>query len=118
MPSKNKALGLSNERQVVGKLRGAGIEAKQQPGSGVYKEYPNDVLIPGGILAECKVRATSMTARGERIIPFDMDWLEGCEKNAKDHNYEHGVVIVKQRNGRKRLAVMDLDYFIELLKGE
>jgi Holliday junction resolvase len=117
MPSK-KRLGLDNERQVVERLRGQGIKATQQPGSGVFKDYPNDVVIEDRILAECKVRTTLQNAKGDRIIPFDSEWLEGCEKNAKEQGYSHGVVFVKRKMARTRLVVMSEDYFIELLKGE
>ena len=57
-----KAKGTRLEQQVVKDLQGAGLEARRQPGSGIYSAFPHDVeaKIKGKrYIIECKQRKSS-----------------------------------------------------------
>ena len=53
-----KAKGSRLEKWVVDALRGLGISARKQPGSGVFQSFPHDVFaeVPGvgRVIVECK----------------------------------------------------------------
>jgi len=48
-PRSKKAKGTKLERWIVTELGKLGVEARKQPGSGIYKDFPHDVhmVIPG-----------------------------------------------------------------------
>lgn len=114
MPRKNnKPLGSGLETRVVRRAQRLGMEARRQPGSGVYREFPNDVLIdtPGmRVLVECKVRSEHPSMKEM------LGWLENVEKNGRGMRFPGmGVVVYNPKGSRKPKVLMDLDEFLGLV---
>lgn len=102
------------ERTVVAKARAAGIEARRVPLSGAVREMPGDVDL-GAVLAECKVRAAHLDARGARILSLDLDWLDKVRAEAAPRP---GVVIARAKGSPRSYVLCDLDLFLALLANE
>ncbi len=66
-----KAKGAGLEKLICDELLAIGVDAKRQPGSGIYKEYPKDVIakIPeiGEMLVECKAHKNGW-ATGDKYM--------------------------------------------------
>jgi hypothetical protein len=98
MSNKRKALGRALEDRVVEKAKELGLEARVQPGSGVFKAYPHDAVIEH-MLVECKVRATHLDAGGRRIISLDLNWLTKTLEDAEKAGFKGAVLIVNAKGG-------------------
>lgn len=114
MTTRSKALGSGLETRVVKRAERLGLTARRQPGSGVYREFPNDVLIeaPGlNVLIECKVRSTH-PSMAEMLA-----WLEQVEKNGRRLTYPGamGAVVYNPKGSRKPKVLLDLDEFLGLV---
>jgi hypothetical protein len=66
-------------------------------------------------LAECKVRSVKVTAKGKRMITFDLDWLHKVLTNADAFGYGAGAVIFRPKGSPQLFAVIEADLFLDLL---
>jgi Holliday junction resolvase len=114
MSNPKKALGTSLENRVVRKAKAAGLDAKKQPGSGVYHDFPADVVIES-TLVECKVRAVERRVSGERYIQLDLAWMDQVVQQAEKAGYEMGVAVFQPKNGRKQYVLIQFEAFLSLL---
>jgi hypothetical protein len=115
MSNTRKALGSSLESRVVQRAQKAGLLAARQPGSGVYADYPNDVVVDtaqGGLLVECKVRSTTPSL-SQLLL-----WLHGCQSNAQRAGYGGGALVYNAKGSRRPVVLIDLDLFLSLLSSE
>lgn len=110
----NKQLGSAFESRVVERAKAKGLKARKQPGSGVYKGLPNDVVIED-VLVECKVRSTTLTAKGEKRLTLDLDWLRGVQAAAEREGFRQGIVVVNAKGSSKPLVLCDYEFVLELL---
>lgn len=108
MANKNKALGSGLETRVVDRARAKGLSARRQPGSGVFTEYPNDVVVEG-FLGECKVRSTHPS------LAQMLDWLGTTEFHAEAAGYRGAFLVYNQKGSRTPVVLLDLDLFLSLL---
>ena len=110
MTNKARALGNGLENRVVTRARKRGLAAWKQPGSGVYADYPNDVVV-STLLGECKVRSTLPS------LAQMFEWLEYVESNArkKKGEFDGAFLVFNQKGGRKPKVMLDLDLFLKLL---
>lgn len=115
MPNRNKQLGTGLENRVVEKARGAGLDSRKQPLSGVIKDFPADVVIER-VLAECKVRTAQIDAKGQRYVKLDMDWKEKVDTQASDHGFEAAVVVVNAKGSRNPQVIVSLDFLLKLMR--
>ena len=118
MTSQKKALGTGLENLTVKKAQARGLRAKKQPLSGAIKGLPNDVVIESDlerVLAECKVRAVNLNARGERIISIDLEWLNKVTTNAAKEDFDYGVVLFRPKGSPKVYAVLNADVLLDTL---
>lgn len=118
MANRVKQLGLALEARIVKRAQKAGLRAKQQPGSGVFKEHPHDVVLDEDILVEAKVRSVRITQKGARMLTLDLDWLRRVQADAAKAGFRAGIVIVNGKGESRPLVLADLDFVLELLKGE
>lgn len=113
MTTNSKALGSGLESRVVRRAERLGLRARRQPGSGVYEDFPNDVVIdaPGGItaLVECKVRSTLPS------LAQMLGWLDRVERNVKPPHHHFGALVYNTKGSRKPKVLLDLDVFLALL---
>lgn len=114
MPSKEKTLGTALENRLVAKARASGLRARKQPLSGAMSDFPGDVELER-LLAECKVRSEVVSARGEKHVPLNLDWLRKVQDQAKQAGYTDGVLVVRAKGSPKPVVVCDLDLFLSLL---
>ncbi len=112
--SKQKVKGSRFEGLVVEKARKAGLEASKQPGSGVFKDYPNDAVIEQTLI-EAKCGYTELLTSGEKTFKFQLGWIEGVMQHAAEQKLEGAAVIVKPDKSRHQYAMVDLDYLLFLL---
>ena len=74
--SKSKAKGTAHENDIRDRLIAAGLNCKRQPGSGMYMDYPDDVIVEiagAEYLLEIKYRQDAM---GFKMI---YKWMEQSE---------------------------------------
>jgi len=113
--SKQRVTGTTHENLVAAKAQAHGLEARRQPGSGIYKEYPSDVLLDQFLL-ECKVRSPLPTIDGnEKAVRVEYNWLNKVMRNAKTLG-KLGAVVVKPKGQQKQMVLMDFDDWLELVK--
>ncbi|WP_220193932.1 hypothetical protein [Ktedonospora formicarum] len=114
MSNRAKALGSSFERKAVRLANEAGVDASKQPGSGVFKEFPNDIILNGDMLGECKVRAYHFNAKGEKCFTLEKSWIDNVCKHAKQLGMRWAVLF--QPKGQQQVyAVIDYDLLLKLL---
>lgn len=106
--SANKKLGNGLEERVVKRALALGLDARRQPGSGVYKAYPNDVVV-GDLLGECKVRS-----RHPSYIEMQ-EWLEYAQDNAKRLKMRGAFLVYNVKGSRTPRVLLDLDLFLALM---
>lgn len=116
MTNKNKALGSALENRVVIRASEKGVPAYRQPGSGIYKDHPSDDVIDYTILTECKVRTAQIDAKGNQYIRVDTEWKNKVERQAHDNEFETGIVVVNAKGSRQPFVIVDLDFFLDLVK--
>lgn len=92
-----KRKGSRIEREIVNHLKGKGIPAKRVPLSGSTDGFKGDIIIDGSLKCEVKARKDGF----KQIYK----WLEGND------------YLFLKADRKKVLVVMDIDEFIELLKG-
>lgn len=118
MSNPRKALGTGLENRVVQRAQARGLRANRQPGSGMFRDYPNDVVIevelPGvgllRLLGECKVRS-----RHPSYIEMQ-EWLEGAQENARKAKTFTGAFLAYNVKGsRTPRVLLDLDLLLNLL---
>ena len=109
MTNRNRALGNGLEARVVSRAKERGLRAHQQPGSGIYKDYPNDVVV-NGMLGECKVRTTLPS------LAQLLEWLAYVESNSKKGEYTGAFLVFNQKGSRKPKVMLDLDLFLDILQ--
>lgn len=115
MTNKNKALGTSLENRAVEKAQKKGLPAKKQPGSGVFKGFPSDVVLAEHVLGECKVRSVEVTSKGAKVAPFEYGWVDKVMGEAKSTGFDFGVVIFQPKAVRKQYAVIEFETFLDIL---
>ena len=108
MSNPNKALGTGLENRVVERAHKRGIPAAKQPGSGIFKDYPNDVVV-GGYLGECKVRS-----RHPSYIDMQ-EWLEYAQANAKKARMPGAFLVYNVKGSRMPRVLLDLDLFLDIV---
>ena len=108
MTNKNKARGSGWETRYVARAIKRGLSARKQPGSGVFKDHPNDAVTEG-LLVECKMRTDHPS------MAQMMEWLKGVEANAAKGEYLGAVVAYYHKGSRKPVVLMDLETFFDLL---
>src|SRR5690242_20352298 len=108
MPNPNKALGSGLEARVVKRANLLGLEAHRQPGSGIFRDYPNDVVVAGH-LGECKVRSTNPS------LNELLGWLDGVENAAVKAKMPGGFLVFNRKGSRHPKVLCDLTYFLVLL---
>jgi hypothetical protein len=114
MSNQRKALGSALESRVVERAQAAGLCASRQPGSGVFKDFPSDVRVEGG-LVECKVRSAGVDAKGQRYLRIDLDWLRKVKEEAGRSGLEWAAVVVNPKGSRSPMVLLDLEFFLSLL---
>lgn len=112
MSNRNKALGSALETRVVERARKRGLPASRQPGSGVFRDYPNDVVV-GDLLIECKVRSAHPS------LSDVLSWLYNVQDNAarlkaKGSQMRGGVVVYNTKGEKMPRVLLDLDLFLDL----
>lgn len=110
----NKNLGTALEKRVVEKAVAAGLNSTKQPGSGVFKDYPSDVVVEN-ILVECKVRSAEFIPPATRYVRIDMNWLEKVREEAEKAGFLDGVVVINAKGSRNPSVLISLDFFLTLL---
>ncbi len=108
MSNPRKALGTGLENRVVKRAQVRGLEASRQPGSGIFKDYPNDVVV-AGLLGECKVRSRHPSYSEMQ------EWLEGAQEHAKKAKMPGAFLVSNVKGSRTPRVLVDLDLFLELL---
>lgn len=124
--NKPKSQGRAFEHKVVAHATNAGLKAKRQPGSGVHKEAPKDVVIydPDApeaarlnhLLVEAKWRTAAINPRGEKSLTLSLDWYRSVQAAAAKEGYSQGFVVVGPKGDRKPLALVDLDWLLSLFE--
>jgi len=112
MANRNKNLGTGLEVRVVNRAKKRGIEAKRQPGSGIFKAHPNDVLLrfeAGQLLDECKVRSTPPS------LAQMLSWLDGAEANAARMGMLGAFLTYNHKGAPDPHVLLRLDLFLDLL---
>jgi Holliday junction resolvase len=113
--SKAKQLGTAGENRIVEQAKAHGLHAHRQPGSGIYKDYPADVVIEDKVLVESMVRAVEKSQPGERYVRLDLNWLEKVVDEAAGAGFEMGVVVLQPKGARRRYTLIDFETFLDLL---
>lgn len=108
MTNKSKARGTGWEVRLVNRAKKRGLSARRQPGSGVYPQYPNDVVVEG-MLGECKMR-TDHPSMAQMV-----EWLRGVEANAAKHEFPGAFLAYNHKGSRKPIVMIDLETFLGLL---
>lgn len=96
-----KSKGARLENDVVKALKAAGIQARRQPGSGIYSDFPHDIemrLDGRRYIVECKARK-----EGHRTLD---GWLGKAD-----------VLVIKADRGEVRVY-MSLSVLTQMLQGE
>lgn len=97
MTTKTKALGHALEVSSVKKATKRGLEASVQPGSGIYADFPKDIVLEE-LLGECKKRSTPPSlAQMEK-------WLEGAD-----------FLVYAHKGSREQLVLLRYDTFLDVL---
>jgi hypothetical protein len=96
---------------VVKRAQARNLKAEKQPGSGVYQDFPNDVVVHG-LLGECKVRSSHPS------LALLLIWLAGAEENAKKHGFPGAFLVYNQKGSKAPRVLLDLDLFLDLLAGK
>jgi hypothetical protein len=109
-----KAVGAALEKKVVERAQEAGLDARKQPGSGVFKGYPSDAVIEQW-LVECKVRSLVENAAGESRYPLDLGVVEKVGEQARAGGFVAGALVIRAKRSRKLYTVLDFDTFLGLL---
>ncbi len=108
MSNPRKALGTGLENRVVKRASDRGLTAARQPGSGVFKDYPNDVVVEG-LLGECKVRSRHPSYSEMQ------EWLEGAQEAAKKAKMPGAFLVYNVKGSRCPRVLLDLDLFLDVL---
>lgn len=108
MTNKNRALGNGLESRVVARSLRRGLRAHRQPGSGVFREYPNDVVVER-LLGECKVRSDLPS------LAKMFEWMENAQANAKRKRFVGSFLVFNRKGSRKPVVMMDLDLLLDIL---
>ena len=118
MANNNKSLGTGLETRVVKRARDRGLEASRQPGSGVFRDFPNDVVVEANVpglgvlrlLGECKVRS-----RHPNYSEMQ-EWLEAAQENAKkSKQFQAAFLTYNVKGSRIPRVMLDLDDFLDIL---
>lgn len=109
MTNPNRALGNGLERRVVDRAKKRGLSAHRQPGSGVYTDHPNDVVV-AGLLGECKVRSRHPSYSEMQ------EWLEGAQANAHKAKMPGAFLVYNVKGSRTPRVMLDLDLFLDILR--
>lgn len=119
MTNRSKSLGYGLERRVVNRAnKKPGMHAQRQPGSGIYRDHPNDVVVEIDtrrfrllrLLVECKLRSDRPS------LTKLLEWLEYVETNAARTGDFDGALLVYADKGSQHLrALMDFDLLLDLL---
>jgi hypothetical protein len=108
--NRNKRKGSAFESRVVARALKAGLEARKQPGSGVFNDYPNDLVIEGW-LGEAKTRTDHPS------LTQMLAWLDGVQANAKKgREFFGGFLVYNQVGSRKPIVMLSLDDFLSILR--
>jgi hypothetical protein len=114
MANKPKNLGRALEHRVADKAKAKGLQAKRQPGSGMFSLAPHDAVIEN-LLVEAKVRSYSTNAKGEDTIAFPIHALRKVQASAVVNGFEQGILVVNPKGSQSPFVLMDFDWFISLL---
>lgn len=114
MASRAKVNGTALERRVVKDATAAGIPARRQPLSGMLADFPNDVAVDN-FLAECKMRAAHLDARGAKTLSLSLDWLHKVCDNAKKAGFRAGVLISRAKGSPQLYVTMKWEDWTELV---
>ena len=114
MTNKNKILGTAQETRIVKRAKDVGLEARKQPGSGVYKDFPADLVIGSG-LGEAKTRSSYEVA-GRKVVQFELEWLKQVVRQSEENGFEWGAVFFHPKGTQEQYVFLTLDSFLELVK--
>jgi hypothetical protein len=114
LTTKQKAKGSHFEERIVADAHEAGLLARRQPGSGVFVDYPNDVIIED-ILGEAKA-GYSTGAKETLSFRIQIKWLENVSIHAKKVGMWMGVLFFRPNGCIRYWVVLEKDKFLELLK--
>jgi hypothetical protein len=110
--NRNKASGTAFENSVVRKALIQGLRAHRQPGSGVFKDHPNDLVVEGW-LGEAKTRTDHPS------VAQLMDYLAGVQANAKARGeFAGGFLVYNKKGSRRPIVMLSLDDFLSILRSE
>lgn len=115
MSNPNKQRGSAFEGKAVKIARDAGLTANKQPGSGVYADYPSDVVIEN-LLVECKKGYTLEKSDGSRYFQFDLNWLTKVRQFARRGKFLDGLVFFSPAGSQLSFTVLAVETLIDLLK--
>ena len=114
MSNPNKRKGSGMEDRVVREAKKRELDARKQPGSGIYANYPSDVVVEQ-ILVEAKTGYSRVNVAGEKIFSLNMTWLSKVEKEAQTHGFDNHALAFRPTGTTKCYAVIDLNFFLDLL---
>lgn len=115
MTTKQKRKGSGFEDRIVRDAHEQGLDARKQPGSGVYKDFPHDVVVED-LLAECKAGYTVERVKAGKTFQFQLSWLDGVVEAARKAGKRAGVVFFRPDNTKRAWALMEENFFLELLR--
>lgn len=81
----------------------------------LHQTFPSDVLVED-VLAECKVRSTILDSHNKRYLKLDLEWLKTVQDHAERMGYTSGVLVANAKYSQRPLVLLDLDFFLDLLK--
>lgn len=114
MTSKQKKLGSALEHRVVERARSKQLEARVQPGSGIYHDHPSDCVV-AHTLVECKVRSVEIDAKGNRTFRVDLDWWDRVKAAAHKASFDLAALVMNAKGSQKPMVLIDLDHYLDLL---
>jgi hypothetical protein len=113
--------GMAFQRDVKSRYKQVtGREAKEQPNSGAMWFAQGDVKAEEALM-ECKERAGTINAKGEKTFSISKEWLD---KVAEEACYKPWILPFRFKNDDEIYVVAKYDFFLELvqtidfLKGE
>lgn len=120
MANQVKRLGLDGEKGIVERAIAAGLTAIRQPLSGQLRDFPADIQLSSKqlrVLVESKVRALTVTTKGEATWTLRFDWLRKVIREAKEHGFDHGALFVRPKGARAdRFVLIEETTYLDLLK--
>ncbi len=112
--SSQKRKGSGFESRIVREAQATGLNARKQPGSGVFKDFPNDAVIES-ILIEAKAGYTRLNVRGEKHFSLDVDWINKVLSHAKESGFDGWLLAMRPDGIRRWWLLGDGQFILDLI---